>query len=669
MPRLRILILPLLSALIAPAFGETASSSCESWNASYCDAQFAQTRNAEIDASIMAMRMTRVQPANRSACDSADKSLSPCEGEVAANFANERNGEINASIAVVQVERDRRFAAARNAEVEASILTVQAARESEFALRRTSCESPDANLPPCEGEVAANFAAERNAENNASIAAVQVERDRRFAATRNAEVEASILTVQAARESEFALGRTSCESPDANLPPCEGEVAANFAKARNAEIDLSIAAVAIERERRFAQARNAEITASIAAVKVARERDYAEARSAMALAWLHAIRDDRTQRFAAARNGEINASIAAVKAARERDFAQSLTHCKTVNSQAPRCEAEPGREFAAARNAEASASLAAVQAARDRNFAQARNAEFTASIATVETARARTAALSTTHCTGMGEPSPQCEAEHARELAMSMTHCKPGASKSPRCEVERTREFAAARNAEINTSIALANAAHDRLFAETRNAEINASIAAVETERAIRSAQAQRQSPSIETGAIRVPEVPVEPVLPLRRSINAEPCAAAGIRLTPVQFSGPGATVDDAMKPGLDTIAAIAKDCPAVHIEIHGYSDSLSAVQVSRLLSEMRAKAVMGYLESAGVDAARMVAIGHGDMIPLAANTTEENRAQNRRVEFTIKDPMLQAGVKRVMWDLSELLDPAYVPQLARLSP
>ena len=56
-------------------------------------------------------------------------------------------------------------------------------------------------------------------------------------------------------------------------------------------------------------------------------------------------------------------------------------------------------------------------------------------------------------------------------------------------------------------------------------------------------------------------------------------------------------------------------------------------------------------------------------MIPLAANTTEENRAKNRRVEFTIKDPNLQAGVKRVMWDLADLLDPTYVPQLADLSP
>ena len=63
------------------------------------------------------------------------------------------------------------------------------------------------------------------------------------AEARNAEAEASILTVKAARESEFALHRTSCESPDANLPPCEGKVAANFARARNAEIEASLVAV------------------------------------------------------------------------------------------------------------------------------------------------------------------------------------------------------------------------------------------------------------------------------------------------------------------------------------------------------------------------------------------------------------------------------------------
>jgi outer membrane protein OmpA-like peptidoglycan-associated protein len=39
-----------------------------------------------------------------------------------------------------------------------------------------------------------------------------------------------------------------------------------------------------------------------------------------------------------------------------------------------------------------------------------------------------------------------------------------------------------------------------------------------------------------------------------------------------------------------------------------------------------------------------MTAIGHGNMMPLAANTTPENRAKNRRVEFTIKDPCRRAS-------------------------
>jgi len=578
MPRLRIAILPLFTALVVPAFGETATSSCQSWNASYCEAEFAQARNAEIDASIAAAKAARehafvearyaeieasiitVKSAResefalrRTSCESPEASLPPCEGEVAANFAKARNAETDASIAAVAVARERRFAEARNTEIETSILTVKAAREREFALRRTSCESPEANLPPCEGEVAGNFAKARNAEIELSLTAVKVARERRFAEARNAEITASTAVVKSAREREFALRRTSCESPKANLPPCEGEVATNFAKARNSDIELSLAAVKVVRERDFAEARNAEITASIAVVKAARERDYAEARTAEILAWVSAIRGDRTQRFAQARNAEIELSLAAVKAAREREFAE-------------------------------------------------------------------------------------------------------------------------ARNAEVNASIALANAARDGRFAETRNAEIEAALSAYRAERMIRTAKVQTpaadpQSPSIETGAIRVPEVPVEPILPLRRSIGTEPCPAAGISLAPIQFSGPGATVDDAMKPGLDTIAAIARDCPAVHIEIHGYSDTSAASNVSQLLSELRAKAAMAYLESVGVAANRMIAIGHGDMIPLAANTTPGNRAQNRRVEFTIKDPALQAGVKRVMWDLSELLDPTYVPQLARLSP
>jgi len=622
--RLRTAILPLFTALVVPAFGETATNSCQSWNASSCEAEFALARNAEIEASIAAVAKARLQPPSRSSCESADASLSPCQGEPAASFAAERNAEINASIAAVTAAREQTFAEARNAEIEASILTVKATRESEFALRRTSCESPEANLPPCEGEVAANFAKARNAEIDASIAAVAVERERRFAQERNAEITASLATVKAARESEFALRRTSCESPEANLPPCEGEVAANFAKSRNAEIDASIAVVAEEHERAFAEARNTEITASLEAVKAAREREFAAARTSCESpdANLPPCEGDVAANFAKARNAEIDASIAVVAEEHERAFAEARNAEVTASLEAVKAARE--RDYAEARTTEMMAWVSAIRGDRTQRFAQARNAEIDASIAAVKAAR----------------------------------------------------EFAAARNAEINASVALVTAARERSFAEARNIEIESALSAYRAERTIRSAQALTQkpaagsqAPSIETGAIRVPEVPVEPILPLRHSIGTEPCPAAGIPLSPVQFSGPGATVDDAMKPGLDTIAAIARDCPAVRIEIHGYSDTSAAADVSQLLSELRAKAAMAYLASVGVAENRMTAIGHGDMIPLAANTTPENRALNRRVEFTIKDPALQAGVKRVMWDLSELLDPTYLPQLARLSP
>ena len=53
------------------------------------------------------------------------------------------------------------------------------------------------------------------------------------------------------------------------------------------------------------------------------------------------------------------------------------------------------------------------------------------------------------------------------------------------------REFAAARNAEINASMAAVQSARAREFAAARNAEINASIAAVEAERARQFAAAR----------------------------------------------------------------------------------------------------------------------------------------------------------------------------------
>jgi outer membrane protein OmpA-like peptidoglycan-associated protein len=53
-------------------------------------------------------------------------------------------------------------------------------------------------------------------------------------------------------------------------------------------------------------------------------------------------------------------------------------------------------------------------------------------------------------------------------------------------------------------------------------------------------------------------------------------------------------------------------------------------------LSQKRADAVKNYLVSKGIADSKIQSKGYGKTKPIATNTTDSGREQNRRVEFTI---------------------------------
>jgi outer membrane protein OmpA-like peptidoglycan-associated protein len=73
-----------------------------------------------------------------------------------------------------------------------------------------------------------------------------------------------------------------------------------------------------------------------------------------------------------------------------------------------------------------------------------------------------------------------------------------------------------------------------------------------------------------------------------------------------------------------------------VRIEISGYTDDVGNQQANVVLSEKRANSVYQYLSANRIVATRLVYKGYGEAQPIAPNTSDDNRALNRRTEFMI---------------------------------
>lgn len=108
------------------------------------------------------------------------------------------------------------------------------------------------------------------------------------------------------------------------------------------------------------------------------------------------------------------------------------------------------------------------------------------------------------------------------------------------------------------------------------------------------------------------------------------------VRLKNIYFDFDKTTLKSESFVELDKVVDLLKSNPSVEIEISGHTDSKGSDDYNLNLSQGRSQSVVDYLISQGIESYRLSAQGYGETKPIDSNDSEEGRANNRRVEFTV---------------------------------
>ena len=110
------------------------------------------------------------------------------------------------------------------------------------------------------------------------------------------------------------------------------------------------------------------------------------------------------------------------------------------------------------------------------------------------------------------------------------------------------------------------------------------------------------------------------------------------IRLQNVNFETGKAELKPESFPTLDAVGTVLSQWPQLKIELAGHTDDVGGAAMNRKLSQARAASVLSYLNQKypAIDGTRFTVKGYGKDRPLVPNTSPENQAMNRRVEFTV---------------------------------
>lgn len=108
------------------------------------------------------------------------------------------------------------------------------------------------------------------------------------------------------------------------------------------------------------------------------------------------------------------------------------------------------------------------------------------------------------------------------------------------------------------------------------------------------------------------------------------------IELRPIYFQQSKAVILENSYAELERLANILLENSNLEISVEGHTDNVGKAEDLLRLSEQRADALRSFLVNKGIDSRRIQTVGYGSKFPISDNSTDELRAQNRRVEVRI---------------------------------
>jgi outer membrane protein OmpA-like peptidoglycan-associated protein len=103
-----------------------------------------------------------------------------------------------------------------------------------------------------------------------------------------------------------------------------------------------------------------------------------------------------------------------------------------------------------------------------------------------------------------------------------------------------------------------------------------------------------------------------------------------------ITFGVDSATVQPTFNETLISVGLVLKKFNKTIVDVYGHTDNTGSDAHNQDLSQRRAVAVATVLANQGIDQRRFYIEGKGETDPIASNSNETGRSQNRRVEIQI---------------------------------